>query len=67
MIVSLIIAISMFSWYGITDKITEIQHDKKEESKLNQILAAADEPKNITVYVIPNTSLGSSSSPLIVK
>lgn len=42
MIVSLIVAISMFSWYGITNRMTEIQHNELEESKLNQILAYAN-------------------------
>lgn len=53
MIISVVVAIGCFSYYGIMDRVQTIQNEQIEQSKLNQILAAADEPKNITVIVLP--------------
>lgn len=52
MIVSLIVAISMFSWYGITDKMSEIEQEEIEQSKLNQILAYAN-TSSMTQSILP--------------
>ena len=57
MIISVVVAIGCFSYYGIMDRVQTIQSEEVEQSKLNQILAAADEPKNnITVILVPNGS-----------
>lgn len=63
MIISIVVAISGFASAII---IHDTQNIARQESKLNQILEAADDPKNnITVYVIPppnsSSELGNQS------